>query len=279
MAEPDVTETQPSTINGKELRLIGLSRSGTHAITHWIKQQANGRICFLNCAEGKTNPFHSARPMENGKVYWVNYDNFDIQRERESRLSEKDFLIYSYEDSFLGHACSDTFEQWHDQWVGASRERLDVLVLRDPFNLFASRLKRPGGMVQPEIAIRIWQQHARQWWRVRALKQRPVLIAFNHWLADRDYRRVVARRLGLTFTDAGKDHVPGVFGGSSFDGRAYDGRAHEMRVLERWRWFIDDPRYRSLFDELTLELSRGIFGELGPEMMLSETQASETRSS
>jgi hypothetical protein len=33
------------------------------------------------------------------------------------------------------------FEQHHDQWVGASWQRYDVLILRDPFNLFASRLR------------------------------------------------------------------------------------------------------------------------------------------
>ena len=35
-----------------------------------------------------------------------------------------------------------------------------------------------------------------------------------------------------------------------------------MKVLERWKVFEDDPRYRSAFDRETLELSNRIFGDV-----------------
>ncbi|MEZ4727208.1 MAG: hypothetical protein R3E79_08760 [Caldilineaceae bacterium] len=130
-------------VNQRELRIIGMSRSGNHAIIHWLLNQATGRTCFLNCVEGKTNPFVSARPLQSGGIpYAVNYPTFNWDSERRGKFSPKDLLIHSYEDNFLGYVCHPVFEQHHDQWVGPSRQRYDVLILRDPFNLFASRLRR-----------------------------------------------------------------------------------------------------------------------------------------
>jgi hypothetical protein len=50
-------------LNRVEIRVIGMSRSGNHAIIDWVLSQARGRMCFLNCAEPGTNPFRSARPV------------------------------------------------------------------------------------------------------------------------------------------------------------------------------------------------------------------------
>ena len=250
-------------INQRELRTIGLSRSGTHAICQWIMAQAEGRLCYLNCTEGKANPYQTARPMASGWPYEVNYSEFDIEAEQAGRFSQKDYLIFGHEDSFLGHACSPQYERQHDQWVGESAERYDVLILRDPFNLFASRLRQPHQMVKPKTAVRIWKQHARQFLqRPDRLRHTPVLINYNQWFTDVDYRRQVAQQMGLRFTDEGRDRVPTVFGGSSFDGLQYDGRASQMKVLERWRYWIDDEAYTSLFDEELLSLSEALFGSM-----------------
>lgn len=124
-------------INGNEFRVIGMSRSGNHAIINWIIQQVKGRYCFLNCVEPKTNPFCTSRPLSHDITYLTNYDEFDLTAEQEGLFSVKDYLIYSYEDCFLGMVCGDEFEERHDEFVGCSRRRIDILILRDPFNLFA----------------------------------------------------------------------------------------------------------------------------------------------
>lgn len=249
-------------VNQRELRVIGMSRSGNHCIINWILRQVNGRSCFLNCAEGKTNPFITARPLASGAAFKINYDGFDIDRERAGLFSDKDYLIHSYEDCFLGYACGDRFEADHDAFVGRSARRFDVLVLRDPFNLFASRRKMGVGM--PEAtALRIWKQHAREFLGVRRyLRHAPLSISYNRWAACRDYRRAIADRLGLAFTDDGVDEVARCGGGSSFDGLRFDGRARGMPVSERWRHFAADPGYRRLFDRETVDLARAIFGDL-----------------
>ena len=253
-------------INQTELRVIGMSRSGNHAIIQWILAQAPGRWCFLNCAEGKSNPFETARVMDDGEPYRVNYEGFDLERERQGDFTRKDWLVFNHEDAFLAHACSDAFEREHDAWVGPSRRRLDVLVLRDPFNLLASRLRALNFCEPVSVARRIWKQHARQFaGRPRRLRHGPVLINYNRWVAEMDYRRELAEQLGLPFTDEGVQDVAACAGGSSFDGLTFDGEARRMKVLERWRYYADKPHFWAIFDEQMIELSQQIFGPR-PEM-------------
>ena len=248
-------------VNGTELRLIGMSRSGNHALIHWITSQLRGSYCFLNCCEGKSNPFESARAIDDGRRAVTNIPNLEIEREQRGELTDKDWLLFSHEDNFLANACSSLFEDNHDHWIGASSRRIDLLLLRDPFNLFASRMAHDLASITSSVAARIWKQHARQFVRgPRALRHEPVLVRYDRWVRELDYRRALAERLGIGFTDAGINDVPAVAGGSTFDGRAYHGDAREMRVFDRWRRMIARPEYRALFDDELIELAVEIFG-------------------
>ena len=258
-----MTGADKGMVNANELRVIGMSRSGNHAIIQWVAAQARGRICFLNCVQGKYNPYLTPRPMAagDGERAYVNYPEFDLDAERRGEFSEKDWLIYSHEDDFLGNACSETFELYHDGFVGPSRRRRDVLILRDPFNLFASRRRAGYGVVTEAMALRIWKQHAKEFLgRTRWLRHDPVLISYNRWVADAEYRRTLAADLAVHFTDSGIDTVTGCAGGSSFDGLGYNGRARGMKLFDRWKVYRHDESFRALFDEQVLELSQEIFG-------------------
>lgn len=253
-------------MNRDELRIVGMSRSGNHAIVNWILSQAAGRRCFANCAEPGTNPFLSARPLADGRAVVASFAPFDVRAEQTGKHSRKDLLVYSYEDCFLGTVANKVFECHHDKWVGPSMRRTDVLILRDPYNLFASRIRGGIGVVTQRTAMRIWKQHARELLgNRRYLNQRRVLIRYNQWTADRHYRRQLAKELHLPFTDAGRRQVPATGYGSSFDGLDYDGRADAMRTDERWRHFAGDPGFEAMFDEEARALSSRMFGKVGFE--------------
>lgn len=241
-----------------------MSRSGNHAVINWILSQTTGRSCFLNCAEPKSNPFRTARPLDDGRSIFANYADFDLGAELRGRFSEKDLLIFSHEDCFFGTIAKGFFEDNHDALVGPSLHRKDILILRDPFNLFASRLRAGFGEVSNQTALRIWKQHAREFLGDRRyLKQPRVLINYNRWATEKAYRREIAEQLGLAFSDAHRHHVPAVGKGSSFDGRRYNGNASRMRTLERWQHFADDEQYGAIFDRQTQLLSHRIFGDVG----------------
>lgn len=251
-------------MNQHEYRIIGMSRSGNHAVINWILSQARGRTCFANCAEPKHNPFRSARPLDDGRSIIANYEHFDLAAELRGEFSHKDCLIYSHEDCFLGTVANESFEALHDAMVGPSMARRDVLILRDPYNLFASRIRAGFGEVSNTIAMRIWKQHAREFLGIRRYLQQPrVLINYNRWAAEKSYRRRIAGELGLEFRDKGLHEVPAAGNGSSFDGFRYHGRAGRMKTLERWKHFAGDRTYVSLFDDDVHKLSRRIFGDIG----------------
>ncbi len=254
-------------VNQREFRVVGLSRSGTHAIINWLLAQVDGRYCFLNCAEPGTNPFHSARTLDSGHSYRTNIPRFDLRHEQEGRVSARDVLVHGYDDC-LGMVCSRDVEQRHNSLVGASGERLDVLILRGPFNLFASRKKAGisreaagAAVVTWPTVARIWKQHARAFLREKVHSPRPlVVINYNRWARERSYRRELATQLGVSFNDAGFRAVPAVASGSSFDGTRYHGQPEKMDILQRWRHFRDNPHTRSLFADDLVQLSRRIFG-------------------
>jgi hypothetical protein len=251
-------------MNRHEYRIIGMSRSGNHAIIDWILSQASGRTCFLNCAEPQTNPFITARPLASGRRIVANFPDLDVEGEVRGEFTDKDLLLVSHEDCFLGAVAKGAYEDHHDALVGPSLERRDVLILRDPFNLFASRMRGEFGNVSTNTALRIWKQHAREFLSVRRYLKHPrILIDYNQWASRKSYRRQISEQLGLQFTDSSFEKVPATGNGSSFDGRRYDGRATCMRILERWKHFIDSEAYAALFDHEVYSLSQRIFGDIG----------------
>lgn len=259
-------------VNDTEIRVIGMSRSGNHAILQWILEQTPGRSLFLNCVEPKTNPYVSARPLANGQRGVASFEPFDLEAAAGGDLRPKEWLLYSYEDVFLGMVCSPAFEAEREDWVGRSRRRIDVLILRDPFNLLASRRRggfhrgspdAPPDIVSERHAVRIWKQHAREFLGERNhLGPGKVCIAYNRWTRSMTYRRELSRRLGLPFDDGAALRVPATAGGSSFDGMDADGEAHRMEVTRRWLHFAEDDDFRGLFDPEVVELSDRIFGPL-----------------
>lgn len=182
--------------------------------------------------------------------------------------------MHSYEDSWLAHAFSRKLEAHHDAWLGPSRCRIRLLVLRDPYNLFASRMKM-GAALSPHVSRKMWKQHAREALDDTRKVKSKIVVLYNRWATDRTYRRRIAGELGLTFTDAGANHVPQTMGGSSFDGTSFDGRAAEMATEDRWKAYANDPNYLAIFDEEMVSLATRLFGPPPAGLVLSDPAISD----
>jgi hypothetical protein len=110
--------------------------------------------------------------------------------------------------------------------------------------------------VSPRVALRIWKQHAREFLGIRRYLNNPtVVINYNAWTSDPAYRRTIAARLGLIFTDAGADVAPAFGPKSAFAPEA----TRWPGMLRRWRHYADDRYYRGLFDRETVTLARRVF--------------------
>jgi hypothetical protein len=209
----------------------GLKRSGNHAIINWLLGHAPfeffNNVIWIN-------------PILNGEPYPPRYENLDgllatriASRYERLKLRWTRPVMVSLEDHPL------TVSPF------VHPERLDpvnVLILRDPRNVFASRIRMVKRLdvacfKTDEASIRhfveLWKSHAREFVGATSLLQRKVCVYYNAWCANEDYRRSVSRQLRLTFTDAGFNQVSDEGGGSSFDGLEYDGKGSQMNVLNR----------------------------------------------
>ncbi|MEM8614265.1 MAG: hypothetical protein AAGF93_19760 [Cyanobacteria bacterium P01_H01_bin.105] len=260
--------TQPvkEVINQKELRVVGLRRTGNHAIITWLEQQHTGVIRHLNNVKAGENPYRykcenlSDHHPGHGKMVAA------YRSQAQGNLVKRDCLLYSYEDWGLDQIGSRHFERHHDLYVGRSQQRFDVLILRDPFNLLASRLKKNYLAVKPRRrdVVDLWLQYAKEFvGETRYLPHNRVCIDYNRWVCDRTYRQTLADQLQMTFSDAGLNTVRSLGGGSSFDAQTMDGQATAMDVTNRWQHFANDPHYQQLLTNPDLWLySEKIFGPL-----------------
>ncbi|NJL02167.1 MAG: hypothetical protein HC910_16975 [Spirulinaceae cyanobacterium SM2_1_0] len=261
-----VATTPPPLVNEKEIRMVGLRRTGNHALIRWLKRQHAGRFRHLNDIPVYENPFRHEYE------YWCDhYPEYpkEIERIRQESLGNfvpTECLVYNYEDHPLSKIVDSKFWAKHDMYFGRSQRIYDLIILRDPFNLLASRIRRGFLAIKStQISfVDLWLEYAKEFLgETNYLQNEKICVNYNLWVDNIDYRRELAEKLAMNFTDAGIDEVSKRAGGSSFDGTEFTGQAAKMDVHGRWKKLIDDPAYRRLVsnDEL-FAYSEKIFGVL-----------------
>ncbi len=232
-------------------RISGMRRSGNHAVINWVLKQLPGATCYNN----NMGPFHPPEDTIIKKISIRGFFNFN--------------LLVSLEDKWA----KDAFLRYDVGKFGGAKHRFNILILRDPYNMFASRWvwKDEFGSLFREdqehqkMIIEIWKDHARNflaWQNNPDLEQGEISLPLNYnkWFLDKNYRKEIAVKLQLKFTDAGKEDITNYGHGSSFTGRDLHKNASNLKVLERWKGTIEDPDYRKLFEDKELvDLANSIF--------------------
>ena len=244
-------------VNQKEIRVVGLKRSGNHAIINWIRKHHHGEVWHLNKIPVKRNPY---------RFLYEHYPKEKLKQEAKGNFTQKDCLIYSYEDHALEQITDNEFERKSEQYLGKSAIQYDVLILRDPFNLLASRFKKGYIKVKcpDRTLVELWISYAQEYLaETHLLTNNKIVVNYNQWFIDVGYRQQLADQLNVKFFDTGFNDVKGQGGGSSFDGIIFRGKAAEMDVLNRWKVFADDPQYQKLINHAELrDYSERIFGHI-----------------
>jgi hypothetical protein len=143
--------------------------------------------------------------------------------------------------------------------------RQAVLMLRDPFNTFASRLRNIrnhrandiyGIAKVNRISPSLWKEYAREFLHPRYLPH-AVRLNFNVWYASASYRRYISEQLGWTFTDQGFGSSSGwnFSCGSSFGDRD----PKNLDLFNRWQAYRDDAEFLGYCDDEIRQLSLEIF--------------------
>lgn len=239
----------------------GIRRSGNHAIIGWILKHVGAPFVHFNDIQDPHNLLTPSGVHVAGVPAWrykrgllrkvrhylparnrATFAGSDpsVDYEGLATLPWLSCRVFSYEDKALVNS-SDA-----SNVAMPGDVRRTVLVLRDPFNLFASLLKTGWFSERLDELPRIYASHAEEF--LRRHDTGVIGINYNEWFQDPAYRICVARRLGFETDGSPYDDVPPNGGGSSFSGRDYRGQGSRMDVTGRWRDVIEHTHFQRLVE-------------------------------
>jgi len=222
----------------------GMKRSGNHAVLNWI--QSGGRFFHINnpfwIELELSNPGYFRFPIPTGHV---------IVRKRWRKMRRMGFrpatYLLSVEDFPISTPLFD-----------AQNGMTNILLVRDPENLFASRIKKaflkhrvayPRDMdATMQRAICIWLEHADELLATTEHLQNRIGIFFDRWVSDPEYRNLIAARIGISPVQTLNSLRAKQGEGSSFNGRGTVD-ASEAGDLRHRRHFLNE-RETALLDEV-----------------------------
>jgi hypothetical protein len=239
--------------NNIEIRVLGQMRSGNHAIISWLHSlYPNKSICFLNnIRHGDYDPFENYAQKE-----LTGMDEFKDTETLRNR--DKDVLIYSYEDrkslktdniDFVSSVFNKNFEMRREDYLGTSTRRLDIIIIRDPFNCLASRivlLRRRGGLGGLENMHLIkenWKIVARRACDIEKVSGHDqIVINYNRWLFNNAYRKQLSELLMVQTSGKLPQGISHYGHGSSFthkhiaqlSPRDLITKWHKLLSIKRW---------------------------------------------
>lgn len=209
----------------------GLKRSGNHAIINWILAQRpipfyNNIVPISPLLSG-----HKDLPPRMHFADWLRQKDTSLVKRIRTKLSRR--VMVSLEDHTLDY--QPFFE---DDILP-----VNVIIVRDPINLFASRIRKASSVdltAYPERydaimrrAVSIWISHAKEVVCESETLHNKVCIYFNRWYDSVPYRKQICEQFGAAFTDKHFTKVSSKGGGSSFDALRYDGHTEHLNVLNR----------------------------------------------
>jgi hypothetical protein len=229
--QPDSTEQSQRFSKPSSIYVISMQRAGHHAVINWLGGHYS-EFTLRNDFDHE-NRIEEFTSRGDGSCTFSNVEDYDLQRS-----------LKAIESDSINSA-------------------VKILVLRDPYNLFASRLSakftvRAGALT--ELAKNIWKEQATEYLNRQHV---DICVSYNRWFLDREYRKNITDRLGLDYNENRLQAVPEFGYGSSFDSCDYSGRASEMKVLERWKAHATNQEFLDFIRDQELEiLSNRIFGPI-----------------
>lgn len=237
--------------NDNLFTFFALRRSGHHAVMIWLAYRFKLPIFLLNDITPYTDPYLTttfANNWDKGSDWFVHIEDVE-----QTRNVHKHCLMISIQDFNITSLADGRDVIWERQrTIGESLKLRTILVLRDPFNMLASRWYKPGPVPKLRDDSEIldtWEIYAEEYLGLTTFLKSKIVINYNLWFLSIDYRKQLSAQIGIPFTDTGLNVVTKAGGGSSFDLTSYDGRGSEMKVLERWKVCQHDKRFIEAFRE------------------------------
>jgi len=251
-----------------KIMIASMNRTGHHAISIWLMHQQLGVSNF----DLKTiTPWFFYLPIQDKMSFLLNNPLVKDQNQHPDKLNFHR-IITDYCNANPTNLMIATHEQHSLRdvaWACATSDVFGavdtdlVVVLRDFKNWIASCIKMAGrdGKLYDKLVndkkINMYKDHCKFFFESSDIEY----ILFNRWFSSEEYRRELAERLNLTFTDTAINQGSPFGGGSSFDKMEYLKTASLMKVNERHKQMESHPVYDRIIKENkeALEISNEIF--------------------
>jgi hypothetical protein len=255
-------EQESIKINHKVVRVFAGKRSGQHAIINWIGAQVDQQILHLNalCVGDHASP---VKVMDTG----IDFGNSEYFRCPNIRFGDPHgrarLVAYNFEDVPTSFLFNPPLKMpTPDDWPTSN-----VVVLRDPLNFLASRVKYFRKYDDPSMVSQIGIDIYIDWCEAIISGGLDLIVLnYNRWFLEQSYRREIAALLEIPFTDQGLHSIASSGGGSSFSGLTHDRDTQTLAVLHRYQQVEDDPMYQRILDHYRVAFSR-ILAELFAELV------------
>lgn len=203
--------------------IFGVRRSGLHVVSDWVCAQFPNAVFFNNA---NVNALPSFDDAVTSVVLFEDAHPSDMIR---ALVSTNGFA-------------------WRGTWCA-------LMVVRDPFNLFASRVRHyrllsaKKRYINNAIACHHWLPYAKRYNALHVFEPYIVRVSYNRFVKREETRRTLSRRVSGTFTDRTLLNVNVNGNGSSFDGLRFNGTAQQMKVFNRWEELKSVRSFHELFTQ------------------------------
>lgn len=240
------------------VKFFGMRRFGNHAVINWILGQSGN-----NSVKWKGHQI-LCKPLDPNDI--KDFQRCDYRRT----------VVVNYEGVSLPDINEETIIPDKASIFGAPEQEVNVVILRDLYNWLASYMRLSDSVLSMEDGaekIRQWVVYAKEYASITDYLGtiNKIAISFNQWHSSQSYRRDMAEKIGIPFTDANLNMVSHERGGSSFDKRKYDGQANNMKTDKRWLRFLQErpskhtKRYKQLIRSHpeAQKINEQLFGDMG----------------
>jgi len=245
----------------KQIFSFSLRRSGHTAILAWIAGMHEPTFMFgdVHCRAKKIKAPAILEFRHGTKVNIKNYSpklKFDGLR-LASVLANSDYkmVICSFEDMKYNDFSANKINTIVHKFKIVPNDMVFVIVvLRDPFNLFASRLSYEG--------LDTTNNRATKYYKMQidycidgydTIMFNLLCINYNKWIASKLYRMRIANRLGLQFSDRRLNEV--------ISENRFDDDIDGIRTnhTNRWKHFVNTTKFHNLVDNELIESAEKMF--------------------
>jgi hypothetical protein len=226
---------------GHFLWVTGIRRSGNHAIQLWLTGLFEHVIKF-------------------NYTFWLNPQKIEEIK-----------AIYDPDIAVILGTEQHTNLVFHKPRLVIPNNTKQIIILRNILNNIASFAPFGGkALFETDVFLDLWASYADEFLGNTNILPDKVPVNFDSWFAEETYRRDLADRVGGTFSDSKLNEIDTNWGKSSFDRMEYQGRAQELKVLDRWRVFLEHPGFLKLVNSLkqhrAIDLYTQIYGNLPEEL-------------